>query len=530
MNQKIFMGSILIGLFILGAIFVIGEVLEISATSAAVTLSSPATGVNLSNATLAYNKVNFTCSATRNASNESWYNTSLYIANLSVDAAWIQVIGNTTVNLSNLNSTNFTNVALDEGKYRWNCRWQSNLTKTPTTSGLTNNWSTTNNTFVIDGSKPSNVTLSWPTANYQFTGAQNITSHRMAFNFTVYDSYSTNMKCNLTINNYIRNDSSVLIVNGTLSKILLNTEYLNTTVYAGKNGTNIWNISCRDSVTWRNYSASSTFYVKDSTAPGTPVANVSSATALKGATVTLGCSATDVLDPSIQYKYQIKGPLTGDDWSDTSVTTANEYAFTGTSNVGTYTYRCIAEDDSGNQATSAEYTIAVSRSEQQTSSSAGATTGTEAVEQIRTGRTAEIGPLTVEGSTKRMAKTAKLSFLIDGLAHLAEVTEIDSTTETVTVLVSSDPIEITLTKGESKTLDLNDDGWEETQISFNGLVSGKAEINFKLLVESVEEEPAEVVEPEPVEEKASKMGLWIALVVILIIAVVAYFVVTKKKK
>jgi len=154
-----------------------------------------------------------------------------------------------------------------------------------------------------------------------------------------------------------------------------------------------------------------------------------------------------------------------------------------------------------------------------------------------------------------MGKNHIKTWTFDGTTqHTIRVNEVTETSAKITV--SSDPIEVTLNIGESKEVDINNDGTNDIKVTLDSITSGKASFTLTKLagaaiVEQEEQEEAESSEcgndqceagenyincpsdceaPTPDEEpKASLTWLWI-LIGIIIVAIVGYTTSRKKQK
>jgi len=120
------------------------------------------------------------------------------------------------------------------------------------------------------------------------------------------------------------------------------------------------------------------------------------------------------------------------------------------------------------------------------------------------------------------------SFTLDGtIQHRITFVEIGKDYAKMTI--ESEPIELTLKVGESKSVDLDSDGTDDVKVTLSSIVDGKASVsvtNIEKYEEKLEEE--RVAREGPAEEKG--WGLWIALIVILALIVIGYFVLKSKSK
>ncbi len=157
-------------------------------------------------------------------------------------------------------------------------------------------------------------------------------------------------------------------------------------------------------------------------------------------------------------------------------------------------------------------------------------------------------------------------FTVDGENH--EIVLDKLTSDSVTLVINSDPIEVTLKMGDSKKVDVDGDGILDLLVELRSIdvPHQKADIYFEDItvkqesapVEEVEaeeteseaeetEEVEEIEEEEPEtlttptaaaveevppalpEEKPSKLWIWVSIAVIIVVVGIGYFFVRKKK-
>lgn len=271
----------------------------------------------------------------------------------------------------------------------------------------------------------------------------------------------------------------------------------------------------------------------DDTAP-TATTTLSPTAITNGNSVTITCSATDI-DPTIT-SYNIYYRVQGGTYSSTGGTT---YTYTPPS-VGTYEFYCDAKDTTGHTGESTVQTLTVSQST--TTSTSGTSSGTSTTPtvtettEIASGETENLGTLTqtianniVVGvdsvATFSMTTTSNTASLS---SHSLTVSEITDTS--VTVIIESDPIEITLEVGDTETVDVDGDGESDLEITLNSITNGEADLTINTLVEVPPEllptEPT-VTPPEP--EAKGATGWWIVLIIV-VIGLIVWFLFRKKKK
>jgi len=76
-------------------------------------------------------------------------------------------------------------------------------------------------------------------------------------------------------------------------------------------------------------------------------------------------------------------------------------------------------------------------------------------------------------------------FLIDGEEHQIEYTQTDG--DSIKIIVQSDPQELDLNPGESKKVDLDNDGVYDLLVTFNSYTDGEADITYERIEEIIEE-------------------------------------------
>lgn len=129
-------------------------------------------------------------------------------------------------------------------------------------------------------------------------------------------------------------------------------------------------------------------------------------------------------------------------------------------------------------------------------------------------------------SVKGSEGTAK-TFTLDGkVKH--KVTFKAITSNTATIVIQSDPVELTLIIGQSQEVDINKDGKNDVLVTLVSITNGQAEITMKNLAPVVPSTPTPAP-PAPVttEKPASLAWLWVIAIVVVIIIIA---VVVKKRK
>jgi hypothetical protein len=264
-----------------------------------------------------------------------------------------------------------------------------------------------------------------------------------------------------------------------------------------------------------------------------------------GTEVTVNCGAADATAglsttrSSISIKYP--GVATHTNVSSAILTSTNSTLSVGllrsdTDILGGMSIICTLYDQAGNTF-SEQYNLTTVTVIQQ-GTSAFAVEGFEApVGKIKlsSGTISDIGRLTTEGESRLMKTGAAIKADMVGEEHKIEV-KAASATE-VTLIVTSEAQEVTITAGESESVDVNGDGIADLAITYHKLFAGSyADLTFALTSEAVEvaeevEEVEETIsETESEQYVEPKGGLTVTLAVIVIILIIGYALIKGKKK
>lgn len=197
-----------------------------------------------------------------------------------------------------------------------------------------------------------------------------------------------------------------------------------------------------------------------------------------------------------------------------------------TSATGSYTARCIAEDYVALERKLEKAFDVRVRSSSGAAAAAGGVPSfdydlSEKITHIASAREGQIRDFTLDGTTRHEIQFKKV------------------TETTVTLVISSEPQEITLNIGESKEVDLNDDGKNDLKVILNTIVNGRANLSLDKLEGAALITPEEEIEPlgegEPEREAQPEPGpgepsvptgfgtTAIIIIVIVIVFVVGYF-------
>ena len=233
--------------------------------------------------------------------------------------------------------------------------------------------------------------------------------------------------------------------------------------------------------------------------------------------------------------------FTRPDGTTVTYTTCNSKTINAgdTGQAGTYTVDCKVTDTVGNAATATSKTFTVLHHiSGDTGGGGGGAGGAPAVDiDLTTADSVSVGGY--KGNDK--------TFTLGGAEHTITFTDVGDSS--VTLTIESNPIVVTLAVGETKSLDLNNDGINDLDLTLNSISSGKADVTMKKLAEGaaklVEEEKASAAEqageegaaptegavevPSEEVKAGTSTGVIIAIVLIIIVlAVVGYLFIRKR--
>ncbi|GEM_PF-5368696 len=523
-NKKILL-SILISIILVSfAVLVIA----LSIQNAEINVVGPGTGTNWSG--LAPFNVSFN-NATLNFSGAKVVLNATFWTNISGGAAgnWY-IIGNA--------SQCFINSPLGSGS---SC------------SGTINATALSNGTLLSDGYYYINATLHNQSTGdvSQGTGHANLTlilidtTQPKTANFTFLTSgnnHSTksssgNLTLNITADDNLANISSVIFV------IINSTGQVNGTLSAVKEGTTTrWSTTINTSH-YPNGKINITLLVNDTAGNYNVSANNSGAAPLKDLIF-------DNALPSVSFSCTPTTLTSGDtvtcSCSGSATSGVNSTSFTAspsTSSTGTYTQTCEVISKSGvTNTASASYTIELSGSGSPGGGSATTTTVPSITGSVAVSETKLSSGYRAKFSNNAQVESSFTTSSGSKEKHSVKVTSI--TTSKVMITVSSDPVNLELSLGETKKVDLDSDKIYDLSLTFNEVVTGKADISVKKISEAAptgQEGPVSAGETPgatnnttggETTSKTNNVYLWVILVVvvIVIICVIVYYVTKKKKK
>ncbi|MBW2980709.1 hypothetical protein KY360_04815 [Candidatus Woesearchaeota archaeon] len=252
-------------------------------------------------------------------------------------------------------------------------------------------------------------------------------------------------------------------------------------------GSFYWYINCTDDAGNIGVSATRTINY-DATEP--VISSVASSASSSGATITW---TTDESANS-QVNYGTTTAL-GSTSSSASYTTSHSVGVSGSAST-TYYYNVTSCDQAGNCQSDALYNFT-------TSAAPAPSTTTTTTTTSRSRRTASSTPppslnyyLAQPTKTVTLRTTDDVQFDVAGARHRAKIKNIHA--DHVTVTVSSTPMDVDLYVDKPLSIDLNDDGMNDIQLTLISFSSSNARIKFDAISEQVE--PIGKAEQVPVEE------------------------------
>src|SRR3989344_8866639 len=417
------------------------------------------------------------------------------------------------------------------------------------------NFTYVNISVIIDNVAPKSLLLLAPNISRNFSDVSSI-----QFGFNVTDSMSGNstrgnsLNCSL----YIQGNGTVLTYVNHSIVIWNSTDYqptywFNVSSTSIDSGYHVWNVSCADynnnvnrTARWDGVIGGSNgiggsggyFNLADTIGPTTSAPTLSASSVTEGGSVTITCTGTDSITANPTEKISIRGPLNAN-WQEGIGT--SQYTFTGTNDVGTYTSKCYSIDTAGMQGgPSAETTFAVTRTttSSTTSTGGGGGGGTVSV-SVLTGQTRDLGAIAEGGEgiiNAYQASTVTFTVTTSGggatiSSHSIEFDEVNYIEGTATVIISSDPITLTLNVGDVKNVDLDNDGTDDLEVNLVSIdENGKVNLKIKDVTGAVtaEEEAGEEVTPTTEEAKAGVSWIWWILIVIVVVVIIALILPKKK--
>ncbi len=250
-------------------------------------------------------------------------------------------------------------------------------------------------------------------------------------------------------------------------------------------------------------------------------------------TITINCDTTE---PSVQsIDFLVKQPGQSD-FHSVKTQTAEAYAYTDTKSSGTFEAKCTTTNYAGNTSTSSTKKFLLEQEEEAVTPSTGGVGGAGGVPAI----TFNIDLSKAAQASANYKQGRIATFTLDGtVKHTVTFNEVTSTS--ATLIIASTPKTIILNIGDTKNVDINDDGIDDVSATLQGITSGTANVIFKKLegAQKVIQEEAPtttLAKVTPTTQPAiaptkttSKAWIWWVIIIIIIIVIV-YFVIAKRKK
>ncbi|MDP1728984.1 MAG: hypothetical protein Q8L27_02150, partial [archaeon] len=141
-----------------------------------------------------------------------------------------------------------------------------------------------------------------------------------------------------------------------------------------------------------------------------------------------------------------------------------------------------------------------------------------------------------ETYTRALSANNRIKFTAGKAEHTVGVLEVGTTS--AKIQVASTPQEATINVGETKKFDVTGDSYYDVQVTLNSITAGKADLSIKSINEAVPagaetatggEEGTTTGDETAGETAKSSKTLWIILGAIVIAAVIAWFVMFRRK-
>ena len=258
-----------------------------------------------------------------------------------------------------------------------------------------------------------------------------------------------------------------------------------------------------------------------------------------GDTVNIDCNPVDATAGISNVSVLLKRPEQSS-FGQLSKALNGEAQFTETDDVGEYEVQCIVYDKGSKYTNSTKKFQIITKPPRSTSGFKVA--GFEAPigkKKVAAGNTNDAGSLTTEGLSRLVQVGGTVILNVKGTSHKITVSELSA--EQVTLVIASEPVQVTIKKGDTATVDIDNDGTNDVSITFHKRfqTEGKyADVTFMLNdspATPVAEEETTTPEAQPLAAttpttQASKAGLWITLLVIIVVIIIGYVMIRGKKR
>ena len=374
------------------------------------------------------------------------------------------------------------------------------------------------------------------TGTHTFDASFNVQEVRPIISAVLF--YNTTGAVTVGENGVMTNVEGEIAMNnvGSIVTSSINTsEYTATMTFPG-NDTNVVYFAVVGNNSGGYYVIGSYQYTIDGTTPTEPVLTVPTTTSIStSGSISYSCSSTDAASGGLTYAWVLTKP------SGTTVSkTGTDATFSGTetNEAGTYSLTCTATDAVGNAKSHSATTTEdfhVSYASTTSSGSGGGSSGGGISGAVT--YDVDLSSATVTSASISGTQGAVKTFTLDKTTKHTVTFKTISASKAVIVIASA-PVEVELTIGESKEVDMNADSVKDIKVTLNSITNGKADVKIDKLAQpavKTTEETSRGSTTEKVSGGAGETGegtsliwLWIALVVIALL-VIGYFVFGKKK-
>jgi hypothetical protein len=243
------------------------------------------------------------------------------------------------------------------------------------------------------------------------------------------------------------------------------------------------------------------------------------------ASIKYTCTGTDTLSGVSTYVTKLTKPG-GTSVSKSATAAGVEQTFkdSDTNSPGIYSVKCTLTDNVGNtNSVTKEFSALYA------SGGGGAAAGTGGAAAREVSFDVDFSQDNVVESSVLVAEGSSRTFTFDGATtHTLRVDDVEG--NLVTITISSDPQTLTLNVGESKEVDLNEDGINDVEVTLNSVDNGVADIAIKKIEEGAKivaeedrqaaEEAAVTTPTETTTGTQSEGGTGTVVTIIIIIVVV----------
>ena len=176
---------------------------------------------------------------------------------------------------------------------------------------------------------------------------------------------------------------------------------------------------------------------------------------------------------------------TNSDYCNLTINNINYTSFTQTLSDGTYYWNITCTDKANNSVTSetwlltiyTETTTSSSSSGGGSSSSSSSSSGSAAVSTVITESQLETGVL------RQLTINKEISFIVENETHKIKLAKLSP--QSIILTISSTPLNVTISEGETKKFDLNEDDYYDFQIYVKNITSSNAEIIMEKIFEEI---------------------------------------------